>query len=50
MDRYTFEIEGKTKEGTVLDNGEVHEEFYASEDSIAKALTRLCSIEDRGTE
>ena len=44
----TFNIEGRHKEGTKLNDGLVHMEFYPSEDSIAAQMIKLCSLRDNG--
>ena len=39
-------LEGKTKEGDILDDGLKHEEFYPTQESINKAVMELCGIEE----
>ena len=36
---------GQTKEGNVLDDGEVHEEFYPEEDSIIEVMCQLMNLQ-----
>jgi hypothetical protein len=46
-----LKIDGKTKLGKVLGDGELHEEFYPDEKSIADCMVKLCGIdEDHITE
>ena len=37
-------FEGETKEGTLLEDGELHEEFYPDQESIAAVMTELFSL------
>ncbi|MBQ9015767.1 MAG: LCP family protein [Firmicutes bacterium] len=39
-------IDGETKIGTTLKDGQEHEEFYADEASIAEAMVKLCGIDE----
>lgn len=39
-------LEGKTKLGTTLKDGKVHEEFYANEKSIIECMATLCGVDD----
>ncbi len=37
-------IEGETKEGTILGDGEVHEEFYPDNESLIKTMCQLMNL------
>ena len=41
----TLRLQGKTKIGDTLDDGEMHEEFYADKKSIMECLAKLCGID-----
>ena len=37
-------IEGETREGTILGDGEVHEEFYPDQESVIKVMCQLMNL------
>lgn len=41
-----LQLQGKTKEGTTLNDGKIHEEFYPEEASIIRAIKTLCGVDE----